>query len=108
MSIKPLDLQTMFVRLNEVSKEQSQNQQAAALQQNQEARKLVERELMQNSSVNPTKEDREVVKVEEREPESGRKEEGENPPAPGEKEEEKKKQKVVQDPDMGQHIDISG
>ncbi|OQY34521.1 MAG: hypothetical protein B6241_04430 [Spirochaetaceae bacterium 4572_59] len=106
MSIKPLDLQTMFVRLNDVGKEQSHNQQASALQQNQEARKLVEQELQRNSSVDASKEDKESRKVDDKEADSGKKEEGHQQAASAK--EEKKKQKIVQDPEMGIHIDISG
>ena len=105
MSIKPLDLQTMFVRLNEVSKEQSHTQQAAALQQNLEARKLVEKELQQNSSVNQLQEDKEAAKVDEQE-EKKHKEEKRQAGSKENKEEPRKE--VVKDPEMGNHIDISG
>jgi hypothetical protein len=108
MSIKPLDLQTMFVRLNEVSREQSQSQHAGALQQNDEARKLVEQELKQDSSVNATKEDQDSRKVEDKEAGSGQQEEEKQLAGEDGKSEEKKKRKIVQDPDMGKHIDISG
>ena len=108
MSIKPLDLQTMFVRQIEVSKEQSHNQQATALQQNQEARKLVEQELQQDSSVNATKEDRESQKVGDKEAGSEKQEEKRKMAGTEKKEEEKKKQQVYQDSEMGKHIDISG
>lgn len=107
MSIKPLDLQTMFVRLNEVSKEQSQNQHASALQQNQEARKLVEQELLKNSSVNVTEEDKETSKVDEKEEKEQKKEEQRRHSASSETREDPKKE-VVKDPEMGIHIDISG
>jgi hypothetical protein len=107
MSIKPLDLQTMFVRMNEVSKTQSQTQQAAALQQSDEARKLAQQELMQDSSVPATKEGKEAQKVDEKEHGSGNKEES-RPNTSSPKDEEKKKKTIVQDPEMGTHIDISG
>ena len=108
MSIKPLDLQTMFVRLNEVSREQSQSQHAGALQQNDEARKLVEQELQQDSSVNATKEDQESRKIEDKEAGGGQQEQEKEQAAGDGKTEEKRKKEIVQDPDMGKHIDISG
>eukprot|EP01155_Anaeramoeba_flamelloides_P026712 Anaeramoba_flamelloidesa819754_12.p1 GENE.a819754_12~~a819754_12.p1 ORF type:complete len:107 (+),score=25.24 a819754_12:102-422(+) len=106
MSIKPLDLQTMFVRLNEVSKEQSQNQHAAALQQNQEAKKLVEQELHKDSSVNNTQEDKETTKVDDKD--KREKEEKKNSSDREKNEKEDPKKEVVKDPEMGLHIDISG
>ena len=105
MSIKPLDLQTMFVRLNEVSKEQSQSQHASALQQNQEARKLVEQELKQDSSVNKSHEDDETGKVDDQEEKKNQEEKKQS----GSKEtRDDPKKEIVKDPEMGTHIDISG
>lgn len=104
MSIKPLDLQTMFVRLNEVSKEQSHNQHAAALQQDQEARKLVEQELQKDSSVHNTEEDKETGKVDDQ----GEEKQGEQNRKHSPEQKEDPKKEIVKDPEMGKHIDISG
>ncbi|MDA3957842.1 hypothetical protein [Oceanispirochaeta sp.] len=105
MSITPLDLQTLFVRQNEVSKEQSHNQHASALQQSLEAKKLVEQELKQGSSVGKTPEDKETSKVDDQE----EKKQQEEKKFSGSKEnKEDPKKEVVQDPEMGTHIDISG
>jgi hypothetical protein len=69
----------------------------------------VEQELRQDSSVNATKEDQEILKSGEKEPESGREEESDQNASCEKKEEENMKKKtVVQDPEMGKHIDISG
>jgi len=105
MAITPLDLQTVFVRLNEVSKQQSHSQHASALQQELEARKLVEQELQKNSTVPGTQEDQESGKVEEEEDrnQGGDKKQG----SPRETRENPKKE-IVKDPEMGKHIDISG
>jgi hypothetical protein len=105
MSITPLDLQTIFLRLNEVSKAQSHDQHASALQQNLEAKKLVEKELQNNSSVNQLQEDKEASKVEERHDNKQKEEKRQT----GSKEnKEDPKLEVVKDPEMGNHIDISG
>jgi len=108
MAITPLDLQTMFVRLNEVSKEQSHTQHAAALQQDQEARKLVEQELQHGKSVNSTSEDKESKKVEDDESANTGQEEKRQSSSREQRKDEKPRKEVVKDPEMGKHIDISG
>jgi hypothetical protein len=95
----------MFVRLNEVSKEQSQNLHASALQQNLEAKKLVEQELKQDSSVNKTFEDKEPGKVDDKEE---KKKQNEKKQSGSKESKEDSKKEVVKDPEMGIHIDISG
>ncbi|MBB6481935.1 hypothetical protein [Spirochaeta isovalerica] len=107
MAITPLDLQTMFVRLNEVGKEQNHLKEAVASQQAAGAKELKEQELQQDKSVNKTEEDKEAQKL---------KDEGGGANAgSGSQENEKKDseaerppKKVFSDPDMGSHIDISG
>ncbi len=110
MSIKPLDLQTTFARMGEISKEQSKNQQAAAQQQSREAQKLVEKEIQQDHSVNPGQEDQKAGSIRDQgkgdsSPDSERgdkkrdKEKKETSPVRGE---------VPQDPELGHFIDISG
>ncbi len=107
MSITPLDLQTMFVRLNDMSKEQSHSQHAASLQQEQEARKLAEQELRMDYSVNSSKEEQESGKVDEHgEGQSGGKHHHLRK-GHGEAKEHADKE-IVKDPAMGTHIDISG
>lgn len=107
MAITPLDLQTMFVRLNEVGKEQNQLKEAVAAQQAAGARELRDQEIRQDNSVNRTEEDQEAGKVKD----EGEKEQQEKN-ASREKEQEKenpsRKKQVFSDPEIGSHIDISG
>lgn len=106
MSITPLDLQTMFVRLNEVGKEQNNLKEAVAAQQAAGAREIKDQELRQDKSVNKAEEDKEVQKIKDgekrenqREKNSDREKEEENP---------RPRKIVFSDPEMGSHIDISG
>ena len=106
MSITPLDLQTLFVRLNEVGKEQNHLKEAVASQQAAGAKQIKENELRQDRSVNKTEEDKETQKVkdEEKKEQQGRNEsdkDKEDDSAPMGK-------KVFKDPEIGSHIDISG
>jgi hypothetical protein len=106
MSITPLDLQTMFVRLNVVGKEQNTLKEAVASQQAAGAKQIKENELRQDNSVNKLEEDHEaqMISDEENQNQEGQKESG------NEKEKDKTlvKKAVFKDPEMGSHIDISG
>lgn len=106
MSITPLDLQTLFVRLNDVGKEQNHLKEAVASQQAAGAKQIKENELRQDRSVNKAEEDREIQKAKDEEnnnqqnrKESGNEKEEDNPPV---------SKKVFKDPKIGSHIDISG
>ncbi len=106
MSITPLDLQTLFVRLGEVGKEQNHLKEAVASQQAAGAKQIKENELKQDSSVNKAEEGREDKKIQDEEKEEQQKQKE------SEKEEEKEgsaaKKNIFKDPEMGSHIDISG
>lgn len=106
MSITPLDLQTLFVRLNDVGKEQNHLKEAVASQQAAGAKEMKEQEIRQDNSVNKAEEDRESQKVRDESQREQSQEKG------SEKEREKENarpaKKVFTDPHMGSHIDISG
>ena len=106
MSITPLDLQTLFVRLNEVGKEQNHLKEAVASQQAAEAKQIKENELRQDNAVNKTEEDQETQKLKDDEKKEQHREN--TPGREKEKETGSPVKKVFQDPDMGSHIDISG
>lgn len=106
MSITPLDLQTLFVRLNEVGKEQNHLKEAVASQQAAGAKQIKENELRQDNSVNKAEEDQETQKLKDEE-----KKEQHRESTPGREQENETgspEKKVFKDPDMGSHIDISG
>lgn len=107
--IKPIDIQTIFLKMNEVGKEQNQQKELAAMQQSQEAKNQIQKEIMGDHSVNQARQDGESEKIKDKESEaSAGGQEKEN-------KERKNKEKVpeeelvkAEDPDLGQHIDITG
>jgi len=109
MGIKPIDLQTLFVKMGEVGKEQSLIKEQSALQQSQAARSQVARELADDRKVTETPEDKENEKIKDNESEedlregSKRKKQDNDEPEEGENNVE-----VVTDPEIGRHIDLSG
>lgn len=108
MSIKPIDLQTLFVKLDEVSKEQNLAKEQAALQQSQAARAQVTKEIQQDHSVNEVPEDRENEAVkdddEEKQGNNSRRTHDRN----REYEDAEDERVILSDPDIGQHVDLSG
>lgn len=108
MSIKPIDLQTLFVKMSEVSKEQSLVKEQAALQQSRAARSQVAKELAEDRKVTETPADNETQAVKDDESEEAKeggkrkKDENDDPT------EDSSELEVVTDPDVGRHIDLSG
>lgn len=107
MSIKPLDLQTLFIKMAQVGKEQASIQKSVENQQAREANQLIKEEMNRDHSVNKTEDDKAVEKSDD---ESGS---STNPQMTGGKKEEKEDQgedkpKYFTDPERGHNIDISG
>lgn len=106
MSLTPLDLQTLFVRLGQVGKEQAILKDAAPLQQSLQGSQIAQKTEIQDHSVNETKEAGDGPdQVKEDEEKSSSEEQEEE-----KKKKEKKKQQseIFHDPDLGRNIDISG
>ena len=106
MSIQPIDLQTLFVKMNQVGKEQAVNKESITLQQEIQGSEIVKKNQHDNNSVNradssdtgpeKTKEDGEGEKNQsQREHKKG-------------KDEKQKNHEILFDPDLGRNIDISG
>jgi len=106
MSITPLDLQTLFVRLNQVGKEQNHLKEAVASQQAAGAKQIKENEILQDHSVNKAEEDKDAQKLKDEDQKEGQ---GRNESG-NEKEEDSATviKKIFKDPEIGSHIDISG
>lgn len=107
MSIKPLDLQTLFLKMANVGKEQATIQKSVENQQRREANALIKEENNRDHSVNKTEEDKDVEKVNDKESGSG------NPGGTGgkaddEESTQEEKAKYFTDPERGHNIDISG
>ncbi|MEW5814188.1 MAG: hypothetical protein AB1798_02170 [Spirochaetota bacterium] len=109
MPIQPIDLQTLFGRLEQVGKEQAEQKEIPAHHQSLQAGEFVKEAFQENRSVTHTKQVAEGPnKI---------KEEGKEKKERGSKEREREKSKeeeaqdkkeVFKDPALGQHIDISG
>ena len=108
MSIKPIDLQTLFVKMAEVSKEQSLVKEQAALQQSQAARAQVVKELEEDHRVTEAPEESEAQAVKEDELESGGEQQGRQESKPEGQSDETGGKEVVTDPDVGRHVDLTG
>ena len=105
MSLKPLDLQTLFGHMNEVGKNQSMIRDSMAAQQAFEAKKQIEQELEKDSSVNRTAEDQEAGKVDEQ-GQPGEQNQKKRDSRRGENPSEEREE--IRDPDLGQNIDLMG
>lgn len=106
MSITPLDLQTLFVKMAQVGKDQALIQKSVENQQNREANHLIKKEINRDHSVNKAEEDKDVEKVKDQNSNtSSSDEENSNE---GSKEQKDEKQKYFTDPKLGHNIDISG
>lgn len=106
MSIRPLDLQTLFVKMANVGKDQALIQKSVENQQAREAIEIVKEENRRDKAVNKTEEDKETdrVKDQKREAERGYQEQKQR--EEGQKEREARK--YFTDPKRGHNLDISG
>lgn len=107
MSIQPIDLQTLFMRLGQVGKEQAAMREAAHLAQAAQGTEIARQSEEAARTVNETKELEEGPDaVKEEEQNSGRNAEGENEETA--KKEETEKRDVFSDPALGNKVDLSG
>lgn len=104
MSLKPLDLQTLFGHMNEVGKHQSHIKDSLAAQQSFEAKKQVDQELQKDHSVNKATEDQETGKVDDQ----GQQPQEESSNEKDKEEQETEHKEEIRDPDLGQNIDLMG
>lgn len=109
MSITPLDLQTLFVKMAQVGKDQALIQKSVENQQNREANHLIKKEINRDHSVNKAEEDKDVEKVKDQNSNtntnSSSDEDNSNEDS---KEQKDEKHKYFTDPKLGHNIDISG
>ena len=108
MSIKPIDLQSLFAKMDEVSKEQSLAKEHSTLQQSQAARAQVARELEEDKRITESPEDSELDTVKDDEDEKRRgtskRSKNEGRDASG----DEKGRTIVKDQEVGRHIDLTG
>jgi len=108
MGLKPIDLQTLFVKMGEVGKEQSLIKEQAALQQSQAARSQVTKEMAEDRRVTETPEDEGTENIKDNESEEAGEGENQKRQSKRKSEENSNSLEVVTDPEVGRHIDLSG
>ena len=105
MSIKPIDLQTLFSQINHVGKDQAAQKDALLMQQTVAGSELAEETHRQDESVNEAKaasDGPDSVKEEGHEKSQKRQSKGKS------KEQPKEEKKYYRDPNLGTHVDIEG
>ncbi len=106
MALQPIDLQTLFVRLSTVGREQAGLKQAIAQGQEVAGREIAQRS--QNASHVVREMDEVSEGPEKVEEEEERAQQGQQSDQPGERDDSPSKEnKHFQDPDIGQIIDVS-
>ncbi|MBI9103214.1 MAG: hypothetical protein JEY99_12430 [Spirochaetales bacterium] len=107
MSVRPIDLQTLFSHLNQVGREQAHMRNAAALQQTQQGMNLVKHAEENDHQINETDKTEEGLEDVKEEgegnasfAESGDRKETED--------KEERKKDYFRDPDLGHNLDITG
>ena len=108
MSIKPIDLQTLFVKMDEVSKDQSIAKGQSALQQSNAAKAQVAKELEEDRRVTETPEDDETQAVKDDDSENAKDSEKRKKNDSDDSAGDSDGREVVTDPDVGRHIDLTG
>jgi len=110
MPIQPIDLQTLFVKMNQVGREQAAAKEGIINNQEVQGKELVQQQKHQEHSVSETKEtSKGPEKVHEDDQNSkGRHSSGAEDQASSDEDDKETKKNVYQDPDLGSHIDISG
>ena len=106
MSITPLDLQTLFLKMANVGKEQAAIQKSVEHQQEREGDQIVKDENNRDHSVNKSEEAKDSEKINDNSDAhaNGKHENHKNK----DKEKNEDKTKYFTDPERGHNIDISG
>ena len=108
MPIKPIDLQTLFMQLNQVSREQAAAKDGVVLQQSIQGALLVKKKEDESHAVRRLQPDENAGRIEDRESgSSGGGGSQEKKPPEGQPEEEGAPE-IVKDPNLGHRVDISG
>jgi hypothetical protein len=107
MPILPIDLQTLFSNLNQVSKDQAVAKEVPPEQQNLTGTQIAKTTLEKDNEVNQTRElDDGSQAIKDQESPGTQKELAKKKKKKDEEDSEKKEESDLQDPDLGQHIDI--
>ncbi|AHC14607.1 hypothetical protein [Salinispira pacifica] len=109
MSLKPIDLQNLFLRLNMISKQQAAQQEAPVHAQQVAAQEIEQKTRQMGEKVQPTEESSDgPEKIHDDQAKSRSKSHQSPEGEQGEQEEGSEKDDPFRDPDLGNRIDISG
>lgn len=109
MSLQPIDLQTLFVRLSQIGREQSAIRDAVAQNQAVAGSEIVQRAQQETHTVRQPDEVSEGPEsVQEDEEEQRRREEERSSDGEKEKQDGSGDAQVFDDPALGQNVDLSG
>jgi hypothetical protein len=109
MAIQPIDLQTLFLRMNQIGKEQGLMREIAAQHQSLQSSQFVKETEHKDHSVNQLEDMTEGSNKTDEDGSGGqRRKSGTAEEEEKKKQLKEKNQKFMQDPDLGHHIDISG
>lgn len=111
MAIQPIDLQTLFVRLSSVGREQSAIKQAIVQNQEVTGREIAQRSQQASHVVQEAEEvseGPEKVQEEEERPAHRQNQGGNDAPPSGEPASAHNRDEEFRDPDLGQNIDVTG
>lgn len=109
MGLQPLDLQTLFLHMNQPAKDQAVSREAVVQSQVNQAGKLVEQSLQAQNDVTPaTAENERELRVEEREGRPSPEKREKRAAQPQEGEAQEGSPNVFQDDRVGRKIDLTG
>ncbi len=108
MSIKPIDLQSLFAKMDEVSREQAYAKEHSTLQQSHAARTQVARELEEDRRVTESSGDEGLDKIKDDESSKQNADYKRNGSEGKNTSGDKKGRTIIKDQDVGQHIDLEG
>ena len=105
MAVQPIDLQVLFARLNQVGREQAILRDAQVQAQAVAGSEIAEQSEEQDHRVSQLAEAEEGPQIVDAESQGGQRENQQEHSRDGE---EKRANDVFRDPDLGQHVDLSG
>jgi len=108
--IRPIDLQTLYMNLEKVGKEQAQTKEAAALAQSRQVEKLQREHDQEQHAVVRTNATAELEQGNKVDSEGGQGGQPRDARRQNEAEEgqDKEKESAWSDPELGKHVDLSG
>jgi hypothetical protein len=108
MSIQPIDLQTLFVRLSQVGREQSALKQAIAQNQAVTGSEIAQRSQDAGHTVRESSEVSEGPEMVNEDETNQTGDDGRSGGQPGAHEDDTEQDNEFRDPDLGQNIDLTG